>query len=163
MEPSRHDLLTIGLLARRSGLATSALRFYERLGLIRAERTSGNQRRFHRAVLRRIAFIRAAQQVGLSLEEVGTALNRLPQDRAPNKAEWDQVARAWQTRIDEQIAQLERMKQKLTGCIGCGCLSLTRCALYNAGDRAAQAGPGARYLLSRDPATGPEPTDPLPS
>ncbi|WP_345696509.1 redox-sensitive transcriptional activator SoxR [Kitasatospora terrestris] len=157
MGPTRHDLLTIGQLAERSGMATSALRYYEKLGLIHAERTTGNQRRFARSTLRRVAFVRAAQQVGLSLDEVHTALDRLPHDRAPSHQEWNAVATAWQSRIDRQIAELELMKAKLTGCIGCGCLSLSRCALYNAGDRAAESGPGARYLLTRDPSTGPEP------
>ncbi|MFB7378364.1 redox-sensitive transcriptional activator SoxR [Kitasatospora purpeofusca] len=155
--PSRHDLLTIGQLSERSGLATSALRYYERLGLIHATRTTGNQRRYTRGTLRRIAFVRAAQRVGLSLDEAKVALDRLPEHRAPSGTEWDGVAQSWQSRIDEQIAELERLKAKLTGCIGCGCLSLTRCGLYNAADRAAAAGPGARYLLTRDPATGPEP------
>ncbi|MEU9128623.1 redox-sensitive transcriptional activator SoxR [Kitasatospora sp. NPDC048540] len=157
MGPSRHDLLTIGQLADRSGLAASALRYYERMGLIHSERTTGNQRRFARATLRRVAFVRAAQQVGLSLEEVRTALDRLPVDRAPNHEEWNGVARTWQGRIDQQIAELELMKRKLTGCIGCGCLSLTRCALYNAHDRAGLAGSGARYLRTGDPEAGPEP------
>ncbi|RKE18551.1 redox-sensitive transcriptional activator SoxR [Streptomyces sp. TLI_171] len=157
MAPSRHDVLTIGQLAERSGLATSALRYYESLGLIHSARTTGNQRRYPRSTLRRIAFVRAAQQVGLSLDEVRTALARLPEDRAPTHREWNSVATTWQSRIDRQIAELELMKAKLTGCIGCGCLSLTRCGLYNAGDRAATAGAGARYLLTRDPDAGPEP------
>lgn len=157
MAPSRHDVLTIGQLAERSGLATSALRYYESLGLIHSTRTTGNQRRYPRSALRRIAFVRAAQQVGLSLDEAGTALARLPEDRAPTQREWNTVAGAWQHRIDRQIAELQLMKAKLTGCIGCGCLSLTRCALYNADDRAARTGPGARYLLTRDPDSGPEP------
>ncbi|GAA2243441.1 redox-sensitive transcriptional activator SoxR [Kitasatospora cystarginea] len=160
MAPSRHDLLTIGQLAERSGLATSALRYYERLGLIHAERTAGNQRRYARSTLRRVAFVRAAQRVGLSLEEARTALDRLPQDRAPSTAEWSGVAQSWQSRIDQQIAELEQLKVKLTGCIGCGCLSLSRCSLYNAEDRAAATGPGARYLLTRDPSSGPEPHPP---
>ncbi|MFD8482509.1 redox-sensitive transcriptional activator SoxR [Kitasatospora sp. NPDC059673] len=161
MTPSRHDRLTIGQLAERSGLATSALRYYESLGLIHAERTSGNQRRYPRSALRRIAFVRAAQQVGLSLEEVRTALARLPENRTPTPRDWHTVAATWQHRIDRQIAELQLMKAKLTGCIGCGCLSMSRCALYNADDRAGAAGPGARYLLTRDPDRGPEPvTDP---
>lgn len=154
---SRHDLLTIGQLAERSGMATSALRYYEKLGLLRSERTAGGQRRYSRATLRRVAFIRAAQRVGLSLDEAGTALDRLPGDRAPSSQEWSAVAESWQSRIDQQIAELEQLKRKLTGCIGCGCLSLARCALYNADDRAGATGPGARYLLTRDPAGGPEP------
>ncbi|MFD4904788.1 redox-sensitive transcriptional activator SoxR [Kitasatospora purpeofusca] len=156
--PGRHDLLTIGQLSERSGLATSALRYYERLGLIHATRTTGNQRRYTRGTLRRIAFVRAAQRVGLSLDEAKVALDRLPEHRAPSGREWDGVAQSWQSRIDEQIAELERLKAKLGGCIGCGCLSLTRCGLYNAADRAGATGPGARYLLTRDPATGPEST-----
>ncbi|TWE16489.1 redox-sensitive transcriptional activator SoxR [Kitasatospora atroaurantiaca] len=157
MALSRHDLLTIGQLSERSGLAASALRYYEKLGLIHAERTAGGQRRYARATLRRVAFVRAAQRVGLSLDEARTALDRLPEDRAPSVTEWSGVAESWQSRIDQQIAELETLKRKLTGCIGCGCLSLSRCALYNAGDRAGAAGPGARYLFTRDPSTGPEP------
>jgi MerR family redox-sensitive transcriptional activator SoxR len=155
--PHHGDLLTIGQLADRSGLAASALRYYESLGLIHATRTSGGQRRYTRGTLRRIAFVRAAQRVGLSLDEAKVALDRLPERPAPSGTEWDRVAESWQSRIDEQIAELELLKRKLSGCIGCGCLSLSRCALYNAGDRAAEAGPGARYLLTRDPADGPEP------
>ncbi|MER5641619.1 redox-sensitive transcriptional activator SoxR [Kitasatospora sp. NPDC002227] len=146
MTLSRHDQLTIGQLAERSGLATSALRYYESLGLIHAERTAGGQRRYARATLRRVAFVRAAQRVGLSLEEAGEALERLPAERAPSTAEWSGVAATWQDRIDQQIAELEHLRRKLTGCIGCGCLSLTRCALYNPQDRAAATGPGARHL-----------------
>ncbi|RKT18549.1 MerR family redox-sensitive transcriptional activator SoxR [Streptomyces sp. 1114.5] len=158
--PHHADLLTIGQLADRSGLAASALRYYESLGLIHATRTSGGQRRYTRGTLRRIAFIRAAQRVGLSLDEAKVALDRLPERPAPSGTEWDRVAESWQSRIDEQIAELELLKLKLSGCIGCGCLSLSRCALYNAGDRAGEAGPGARYLLTRDPADGPEPVSP---
>lgn len=159
MPPSRHDLLTIGQLADRSGLAPSALRYYETLGLIRAERTAGNQRRYSRTALRRIAFVRAAQQVGLSLEEAGAALGRLPEDRAPSSAEWSAVAAAWQERIDRRIAELELLRRKLGGCIGCGCLSLAHCALYNPDDRAAAAGPGARYLRAPEERPGPARSD----
>ncbi|MER7846572.1 redox-sensitive transcriptional activator SoxR [Kitasatospora sp. NPDC096077] len=158
--PRTGDLLTIGQLAARSGLAASALRYYESLGLIHATRTAGGQRRYPRGTLRRIAFVRAAQRVGLSLDEAKVALDRLPERPAPSGTEWDAVAASWQSRIDEQIAELERLKTKLTGCIGCGCLSLTRCALYNAEDRAGRTGSGARYLLTRDPESGPEP-DPV--
>ncbi|MET9670606.1 redox-sensitive transcriptional activator SoxR [Streptomyces sp. NPDC006475] len=150
---SRNSRLTIGELAARSGIATSALRYYEDLGLIRAERTDGRQRRYPHVMLRRVAFIRAAQRVGLSLDEVRTALARLPEERAPNATEWNAVARAWTGRIDEQIAELERLKRKLTGCIGCGCLSLRKCGLYNPDDTAADNGPGARYLLGDEPPT----------
>ena len=139
-------LLTIGQLSQRSGVATSALRFYESRGLIRSRRTSGNQRRYARVELRRVAFVRAAQQVGLSLEEVQTALATLPQERTPTKADWERLSRSWQRRIDHQIRALEELRDKLTSCIGCGCLSLRRCALSNPQDVVAAPGPGARYL-----------------
>ncbi len=147
--------LTIGELAARSGLAASALRYYEGLGLISAERTAGGQRRYPRATLRRIAFIRAAQRVGLSLDEARAALSGLPEDRTPNAAEWAEVARSWQERIDAQIADLRRLRSRLTGCIGCGCLSLTACRLHNPDDTAADAGPGARYLTTDPPPATP--------
>ncbi|MDX3071334.1 redox-sensitive transcriptional activator SoxR [Streptomyces sp. NPDC088354] len=153
--PAHHDRLAIGELAARSGLAASCLRYYEEIGLIRSERTAGGQRRYPRSTLRRVAFVRAAQRVGLSLDEARTALDRLPEDRAPNAAEWNTVARAWTRRIDEQIAELERLKRRLTSCIGCGCLSLRKCGLYNPDDAAAASGAGARYLLGDEPA-GPE-------
>ncbi|MEE1942117.1 redox-sensitive transcriptional activator SoxR [Streptomyces sp. TRM 70361] len=146
----RDGRLSIGELAARSGLAPSALRYYEELGLIHSERTSGNQRRYPRTTLRRVAFVRAAQRVGLSLEEAGAALDRLPVDRAPTAGEWNAVARTWQRRIDRRIAELERLKERLTGCIGCGCLSLRRCALSNPRDVAGTHGPGARYLVEED-------------
>lgn len=146
-----HDRLTIGELAARSGLATSALRYYEELGLIRSERTTGGQRRYPRTTLRRVAFVRAAQQVGLSLQEARQALDTLPDDRPPNAAQWARVASAWQRRIDEQIAELQRLRARLGGCIGCGCLSLRKCRLYNPDDSAAGTGAGARYLLGEEP------------
>ncbi|MTE21757.1 redox-sensitive transcriptional activator SoxR [Streptomyces sp. TRM43335] len=146
----RDGRLTIGELAARSGLAPSALRYYEQMGLIHSERTTGNQRRYARPTLRRVAFVRAAQRVGLSLEEARAALDRLPADRAPKAAEWNTVARTWQRRIDRQIADLERLKERLTGCIGCGCLSLRKCSLYNPGDVAGTHGSGARYLLEEE-------------
>jgi MerR family redox-sensitive transcriptional activator SoxR len=148
---STRDLLPIGELAARSGIAASALRYYEDLGLISPERTSGGQRRYRRSTLRRLAFIRAAQRIGLSLDEVGAALARLPVDHVPTSAEWNGVARSWQRRIDDQIAELQRLRAKLTDCVGCGCLSLSRCGLYNLDDAAAAAGPGARYLLGDEP------------
>ncbi|WP_035805352.1 redox-sensitive transcriptional activator SoxR [Kitasatospora mediocidica] len=147
MGPSRHDRLTIGELSARSGLATSALRYYEELGLIHSERTAGGQRRFARQALRRVAFVRAAQRVGLSLDEAGAALAGLPVDRSPTATEWSRVARTWQSRIDEQIEDLRRLRDHLTGCIGCGCLSLGTCALYNPHDVQGADGPGARKLL----------------
>jgi len=145
--PVLPDRLSIGDLAARSGVAPSALRFYESEGLISAERTSGNQRRYARSTLRRIAFVRAAQKVGLSLDEIREALATLPEGRTPTRADWAQLSRRWQDLLSERIAELERLRDDLTGCIGCGCLSLQRCRLYNPGDRAATYGPGARYLL----------------
>ena len=140
-------LLTISELSARSGAAPSALRYYEGLGLISATRTAGNQRRYPRHMLRRVAFIRAGRQLGLELREIQASLALLPGDRAPTRAEWSRAARNWQARIDAKIAELQRMSETLTSCIGCGCLSLRRCSLYNQGDRAAQLGAGARWLL----------------
>lgn len=139
--------LTIGELADRAGVATSALRFYESRGLLQSERSEGGQRRFHRDEIRRVAFIRVAQRVGLTLEEIADALGRLPDSRTPNRSDWGRVARSWRPRLDEQIALLERLRDNLDGCIGCGCLSLTTCALYNPDDGAAALGSGPRYLL----------------
>jgi MerR family redox-sensitive transcriptional activator SoxR len=141
------ELLTIGELAVRSGVAPSALRYYEKLGLIRATRTGGNQRRYQRAELRRVAFIRIAAQVGVPLEEIGAALASLPDSRTPTKADWAQLSAAWQSRLDQQIRLMERLRDKLSGCIGCGCLSLRKCALSNPSDVLAGKGPGPRYLL----------------
>lgn len=140
------DLLLIGDAARRAGLATSALRYYERQGLIASVRTSGGQRRYPRSVLRRLAFVRAAQSVGLSLEEIRAALSTLPGGRTPTPADWARLSRSWRGRLDEQIAGLIALRDGLSSCIGCGCLSLRRCALSNPGDQAAADGSGARYL-----------------
>ncbi len=140
------DALTIGELADRSGVAPSALRFYESQLLIHSTRTTGNQRRYERAVLRRIAFIRSAQRVGLRLEEITEALNTLPGGRTPTKADWARLSRNWRPRINEQIERLERLRDKLDSCIGCGCLSLQRCSLQNLDDLVASRGPGAAYL-----------------
>ena len=140
------EALSIGEVARRSGFATSALRFYEELGVISARRTSGGQRRYDRSVLRRLAFIRAARNIGLTLDELRTALAVLPDSRTPTRADWIRMSRAWRGRIDEQIAALERLRDGLDSCIGCGCLSLQRCRLSNPDDVAAQGGPGAVYL-----------------
>jgi MerR family redox-sensitive transcriptional activator SoxR len=139
--------LTIGELSRRSGVAASALRYYERLGLIRAARTGGNQRRYERAELRRVAFIRIAQQVGVSLEEIREALGSLPESRTPTRADWAALSARWRSRLDERIAFMERLRDDLTGCIGCGCLSLQRCRLYNPDDELAAEGAGPRRLL----------------
>ena len=141
------ETLTIGELAVRSGVAPSALRYYEKLGLIRAARTGGNQRRYERAELRRVAFVRIAQQVGVSLDEIGAALDELPAGRTPNKSDWARLSARWRGRIDQRIALLEGLRDKLDGCIGCGCLSLKRCQLYNPGDRLAATGSGPRILL----------------
>ena len=141
-----HDLLSIGEVAERSGFATSALRYYERAGLIAATRTGGQQRRYERSVLRRLAFIRAARNIGLGLEEVRAALERLPAGRTPTRADWTRMSRAWRSRLDEQIDALERLRDGLDSCIGCGCLSLQRCRLSNPGDQVAHAGPGAVLL-----------------
>jgi MerR family transcriptional regulator, redox-sensitive transcriptional activator SoxR len=149
------SMLTISELAERSGTAPSALRYYEDLGLIAAERTAGNQRRFARHMLRRVAFIKAGRQLGLSLHELKAALDRLPADKAPTRAEWSTVARLWQARIQQRIAELERMASTLDSCIGCGCLSLRRCRLYNPADAASRRGPGARWLLGDEPPARP--------
>jgi MerR family redox-sensitive transcriptional activator SoxR len=143
------DLLTVGAVADRSGFATSALRYYERLGLIESTRTSGGQRRYTRSVLRRLAFIRAARNVGLSLEEVAAALATLPGGRTPTKADWTRLSRTWRHRLDEQIEALSRLRDGLDSCIGCGCLSLRRCAFSNPSDVAALQGPGAAFLPRR--------------
>ena len=141
------ELLTIGETARRSGVAASALRFYEERGLIASERAGSGHRRFARPVLRRIAFIVFAQRVGLSLDEIAEELAKLPPDRAPNRRDWSRLSSTWTSRIDDRIAELERLKSGLTECIGCGCLSLGRCQLANPQDRAARQGPGPRYWI----------------
>jgi MerR family redox-sensitive transcriptional activator SoxR len=141
------NLLTIQEISRRSGVAASALRFYEQRGLIRAERSGAGHRRFQRAALRQIAFIVFAQRVGLSLEEIGVELAKLPAQRAPTGRDWERLSRAWTSRIDARIAELQRLKTGLTECIGCGCLSLGRCQFANPADRAARGGPGPRYWI----------------
>jgi MerR family redox-sensitive transcriptional activator SoxR len=141
------DVLTIGQAAARSGVAASALRFYEEQGLIASERNSSGHRRYPRSMLRRVAFIVFAQKVGLSLEEIGAELAKLPRNRAPERADWARLSGSWTVRIDERIAELERMRAGLTECIGCGCLSLDRCQLANPGDRAGRRGAGPRYWI----------------
>ena len=140
--------LAIGDVAARSGVAPSALRFYESRGLIRADRNAGGQRRYRRDVLRRVAFIRAAQRVGLSLTEITEALSDLPSGRTPTRADWARLSRHWRERLDERIRLLTELRDDLTSCIGCGCLSLRTCALYNPADQAAELGPGPRLHLS---------------
>ena len=144
-------LLTIGEVARRSGVAASALRFYEERGLIGSERAGSGHRRYPRAVLRRIAFIVFAQRIGLTLDEIGSELAKLPSGRAPTRRDWSRLTRGWASRIDQRIAELERLKLGLTECIGCGCLSIERCRLANPGDRAARLGPGPRYWVGDRP------------
>ena len=147
------DPLTVGEIARRSGFAESAVRYYEGLGLLSATRTAGGQRRFERSTLRRLAFIRAARNVGLSLDEVAEALASLPAGRTPTRSDWARLSRGWRQRLDDQIAALAALRDGLDSCIGCGCLSLQRCAISNPGDAAGAAGPGAAYLpagLRRD-------------
>jgi MerR family redox-sensitive transcriptional activator SoxR len=141
------DLLTIGEVAKRSGVATSALRFYEERDLITSERAGSGHRRYPRSVLRRIAFIVFAQRIGLSLDEIKGELAKLPPDRAPDRADWSKLSAGWTTRIDARIAELERLRAGLTECIGCGCLSLDRCRLANPDDRAGRTGPGPRYWI----------------
>ena len=142
-----NQTLTIGEVARRSGVAASALRFYEERGLIESERAGPGHRRFHRSVLRRVAFIIFAQRIGLSLEEIGTELGRLPAGQVPNGRDWSRLSAQWTARIEERIAELERLKHGLTECIGCGCLSLGQCQFANPDDRAGRQGPGARFWL----------------
>lgn len=144
--PSMEPTLGIGALSERTGVAPSALRYYEAEGLITAARNSGGQRRFARDVLRRVAFIRVAQRVGLSLDEIREALASLPDERTPTREDWARLSRAWRPRLDDQIALLERLRDSLDGCIGCGCLSLKTCALNNPGDEVAPRGPGAVFL-----------------
>jgi MerR family transcriptional regulator, redox-sensitive transcriptional activator SoxR len=147
LEVKVSTLLTIGEVSRRSGVASSALRFYEERGLISSERAGSGHRRYQRPVLRRIAFIVFAQRIGLTLEEIGAELAKLPPDRAPTRRDWSRLSRNWTARIDQRIAELEWLKAGLTDCIGCGCLSLDRCRLANPRDRAAGQGPGPRYWL----------------
>ena len=141
--------LTIGAVSERTGVATSALRFYESQGLIHATRSDGGQRRYVRDTLRRVSFIRIAQQVGLSLDEIRNALSSLPDNRTPTPRDWERLSTSWRPRLDGQIAMLERLRDNLAGCIGCGCLSLKVCQLANPGDEAARLGPGPRWMMEQ--------------
>jgi MerR family redox-sensitive transcriptional activator SoxR len=143
MEPE----LSIGAVSDRTGVATSALRFYEAEGLIHSTRTDGGQRRYARDTLRRVSFIRVAQQVGLTLDEIRDALHSLPERRTPTERDWQKLSRSWRPRLDAQIAMLERLRDRLDGCIGCGCLSMRTCRMLNPDDRAGGRGPGPRYVL----------------
>ena len=138
--------LTVGEVARRSGVAVSALHFYEREGLIASRRTSGNQRRFRRDVLRRIAFIRIAQRVGVPLAQVRAALDELPDARTPTRADWERLSESWRAELDERIHRLQQLRDEFSGCIGCGCLSIDRCQMVNPGDQLGAGGPGPRRL-----------------
>ena len=149
--PPHQELLTVGDVARRSGVAASALRFYEDRGLLRSDRASSGHRRYPRSVLRRVAFIVFAQRIGLTLNDIGEELAKLPPNKAPTRRDWSRLSSTWTARIDTRIAELERLKRGLTECIGCGCLSLDRCKLANPGDRAAEKGPGPRYWIGDAP------------
>jgi MerR family transcriptional regulator, redox-sensitive transcriptional activator SoxR len=142
--------LSIGAVAERTGVAPSALRYYEAEGLISSTRTDGNQRRYHRDVLRRVSFIRVAQRVGLSLDEIHAALASLPESRTPTQEDWARLSAAWRPRLDEQIHLIEKLRDRLDGCIGCGCLSLKACQLLNPGDQAGEHGSGPRYIIGDD-------------
>lgn len=146
-------LIAIGEFAKRAGVAASALRFYEEQGLIQSTRTAGKMRQFSSDTLRRVAFIRAAQMAGLDLLEIKTALAHLPQQRTPNKQDWQRLSSSWLPTIQGRIDSLVALRDQLTSCIGCGCLSLKACALYNQDDVASSKGPGARYLLGDKPIT----------
>jgi len=147
LELRMDGVLTISEVSRRSGVASSALRFYEERGLITSERAGSGHRRFPRAVLRRVAFIVFAQRIGLTLDEIAIELAKLPADRIPTRSDWSRLSGEWMRRIDRRIAELQRLKAGLTGCIGCGCLSIDRCRLANPADRAGRAGAGPRYWL----------------
>ena len=151
MGREKSSTLAIGAVANRTGVAVSAIRFYEEQGLIEATRESSGHRRFERSTIRRISFIRICQQLGYSLEEIRTQLAALPQGRTPNEEDWQRLAMSFRRDIDARIDGLAQLKEKLDGCIGCGCLSLQRCALYNTGDIAARLGQGPRYLLGDSP------------
>ena len=141
------DVLTIGAVAARTGVATSALRFYEDEGLIASDRNEAGHRRYQRGVLRRISFIQFAQRVGLSLDEIRDTLAALPDNRTPHDDDWARLSQSWRPRLDEHIAMLERLRDRLDGCIGCGCLSMSHCKVLNPGDGAAALGPGPRYVI----------------
>ena len=148
---NRSDTISIGQLADRTGLSVSAIRFYETNRLVNAERNSGGQRRFRRSDIRRLSFVMAAQQLGFSISQIGEHLQGLPDQRTPTKADWERISKGFRTELDARITNLERLRDLLDGCIGCGCLSLKKCQLYNPGDRAARHGSGPRYLMGDRP------------
>ncbi|OYT90281.1 MAG: redox-sensitive transcriptional activator SoxR [Burkholderiales bacterium PBB3] len=149
--PTSTPWIAIGELARRSGVAASALRFYEEQGLLTSHRSASGRRQFARSDLRRVAFVRAAQTVGLSLDQIRAALATLPDSRTPTPADWNRLSKAWRPILDQRIAEMTRLRDQLDACIGCGCLSLAKCALFNPGDSAARHGPGPRYWLGNAP------------
>lgn len=151
--PTPASELTVGQISQRSGVAVSALHFYERQGLIASRRTSGNQRRYRRDTLRRVAFIRVAQRVGMSLSDIKAALDTLPAGRPPGKADWQRLSNSWRSELDLRIAQMEKLRDELTGCIGCGCLSLDTCTLFNPDDALSTEGSGPRRLLVDPPSS----------
>ena len=142
--------LTIGELSRRTGVATSALRYYEKEELIDSDRADSGHRRYAQATIRRVSFIKIAQEVGLTLQEIAEAMSSLPDNRTPNQQDWAELSASWRPRLDAHIAMLERLRDRLDSCIGCGCLSLKRCSILNPGDVAAERGPGPRYLIEAD-------------
>lgn len=149
---NRQNFLSIGEVAQRTGVASSALRFYETRGLIQSQRMAGNHRRYHRAMIRRISIIRVGQTLGFSLNEISEALAKLPNKRTATKKDWAKLSATWGKRLDQRIAELQNLRDRLSGCIGCGCLSMKNCTLYNRGDTAARLGAGPRYLLGDVPA-----------
>ncbi|SDQ24624.1 transcriptional regulator, MerR family [Pseudovibrio sp. Tun.PSC04-5.I4] len=153
MKPAlkKTDLLSIGELAERTGISTSAIRFYEEKELVMPARNNGGQRRFMRADIRRISFILVAQEFGFTIAEIGVQLKRLPEGRAPNKADWTKLSTHFKIHLDARIAKMNALRERLEGCMGCGCLSLNKCQLYNAGDAAASYGRGPRYVMGDDP------------
>jgi MerR family redox-sensitive transcriptional activator SoxR len=151
MTTAKDSLLTIGETAKRCGVAASTLRFYESQQLIQSFRGPGNQRRYHRSMLRRISLVKVAQSLGLSLKEIGAALDTLPNKRTPTKRDWEKLSRHWRDQLDDRIVSLQRMREQLSGCIGCGCLSLKNCALYNPADIVSKQGVGPRFLLGDEP------------
>ncbi|MEM7215361.1 MAG: redox-sensitive transcriptional activator SoxR [Pseudomonadota bacterium] len=145
--------ISIGQLAERTGLSVSAIRFYETQGLITSERSSGGQRRFLRSDIRRLSFVQISQQVGFTIEQIREQLNALPDGRTPTKRDWSRMSRGFRVELDQKINSLIQMRERLDGCIGCGCLSLTKCKLYNPDDRAFKKGAGPRYLMGDEPVT----------
>ena len=154
---ARVELLTIGQVAKRTGLSVSAIRFYESRGLVAPQRNSGGQRRFLRSDIRRLSFVLIAQQLGFSIDEIHTQLTALPDERTPTQRDWTAMSKEFRKTLDARIAGLQQMRERLDGCIGCGCLSLRKCALYNADDEAGRAGPGPRYLAGDSPSTSARP------